>query len=151
MKSRGLPTFCSVILMTLVIFSLTGCSAFQIRHTDERGQTHTYVTDTVFVGTGTVLDCVLSPLHWAAGLFYFQSYIHAGELTYPTFGASGCFARSYGTGGITGLIPVPTSFLSDRGHTPRVRFIDINGNEVEIQGGSLEIRRVTRKINFSLR
>lgn len=140
-----------LLISVMASFIFAACSAFQIRHIDDRGQTHTYVTDTVFVGTGTILDCVISPLHWVAGFFYFQSYIHAGDMTYPTFGASGCFAKAYGSGGVSGLIPVPSGFFSDRGNTTRVRFVDLNGNEMEIQGGVVEIRRVTRKIGFSLR
>ena len=92
--------FLRVSLLILSIIINGECSAFIIKHVDSSGKSQTYITDTIFVGTGTFLDCFISPFHWASGIFYKQPYIHVqgGSLSYPTFGASGCFGSSYNHG-----------------------------------------------------
>lgn len=139
----------------LVSFVSTGCSAFVIRHTDNQGKTKTYVTDTIFVGTGTVLDCVISPLYWTAGLFYFQPYVHAkgASISYPSFFGSGCFGRGYNKGsGFWGTATLNLPYLTDSNSgSPTVSFVDLNQKEVGLLGGQVEITRVTDRINFSTR
>lgn len=139
----------SLILVVCLLF-ISSCSAFRIRHTNEKGETRTYITDTVFTGTGTVLDCLVSPFHWVMGLFYLQPYVKGESIKYPTFGASGCFMQAYGEGGLSGLLPVPWPLAADPG-PPRVRFVDINGHEMEVTGGAIEVMRVERRINFSMK
>lgn len=123
------------------------CSAFQVRHVDDNGKTRTYVTDTVYTGTGTILDCVISPLHWVMGLFYLQPYVRGDGLRYPTFGGSGCFGHAYGDG-FLGFVPFVGDLFGGKGGPARVRFLDANGHEVEITGGSVEITRVSERIHF---
>ncbi|MCB1138064.1 MAG: hypothetical protein KDK23_04875 [Leptospiraceae bacterium] len=135
----------AIILIAFALFA--SCSAFQVRHIDETGKTRTYVTDTVFTGTGTILDCVISPFHWAAGLFYLQPYMKANGTNYPNFGASGCFAKAYGDG-ITDFMGLAPGMLNPKGGPARARFIDINGKEIEISGGTIEIVRVSRRLHF---
>ena len=74
-------------LLILTILLTEGCSAFVIKHVDASGKSQTYITNTVFVGTGTFLDCFISPFHWFAGIFYKQPYVHVqgGNLSYPSF------------------------------------------------------------------
>ena len=63
MNSTRLSRFFRLGILIGILTASIGCSAFQVRHIDETGKTRTYVTDTVFTGTGTVLDCVISPFH----------------------------------------------------------------------------------------
>lgn len=136
-----------VLLLTALLSLIAGCSAFQVRHIDETGKTRTYVTDTVFTGTGTILDCVISPFHWAAGLFYLQPYMKANGLRYPNFGASGCFGKAYGSG-VTDLMGLAPGFFNPQGGPARAQFIDANGKEIEISGGTIEVVRVTKRLHF---
>lgn len=146
MKLRSQVILAGVVFVAAL--GSAGCSAFQIRHVDENGKTRTYVTDTVYTGTGTILDCVISPLHWALGLFYLQPYVRGESMRYPTFGGSGCFGHAYGDG-VVGFVPVVGDVgLFARNGPPRVRFLDANGKEVEISGGSIEIMRVSDRIHF---
>lgn len=142
--------------LLLLSFWLTlQCSAFVVRHTDNQGKSRTYITDTVFVGTGTVADCLLSPLYWTAGLFYFQPYIHTkgGSLSYPAFFGSGCFGRGYNKGtDIWGTATLNLPYLLNSGGGPvQVYFVDINHKEVGLLGGQVEVTRVTNRVNFSLK
>ena len=140
-----------LFLSILIVFSLTDCSSFIIRHTDSQGKKATYITDTIFVGTGTFLDCILSPFHWLAGLFYKQPYVHVqgGTLSYPTFGASGCFASSYhkGSGALSAFGLITNDLFKENPGTA-VYFTDTEQKERAIVGGSFEITRVTKRINF---
>lgn len=136
----------------LVIALLPSCSAFVIRHTDSAGKTKTYVTDTVYVGTGTLVDCVISPLYWTVGLFYLQPYVHAkgGNISYPAFFGSGCFGRAYNKGtGAWGTLSLNLPYITDTASGVTVNFIDINQKEVALMGGNVEVTRVTDRINFS--
>lgn len=137
-----------LLFIILIILMTTACSGFQVRHIDETGKTRTYVTDTIYTGTGTIVDCVISPFHWAAGLFYIQPYIESNSFDYPTFGGSGCFNQGYGNG-LWGLFGLGPKFLNSAGGPPRVKFIDANGREVEISGGAIEVVRVSKRIHFS--
>ena len=143
----------SVFIITLfLLLLLSGCSAFLVRHTDHKGATRTYVTDTVYVGTGTLLDCVVSPFHWMAGLFYFQPYIHVrgGNISYPTFGGSGCFNRGYSKGqGLLSAFSLNLPLFTTESAESQVIFTDINKKEIVLTGGSLEIIRATKRLNFS--
>ena len=141
----------SLSILTVLIILNINCSSFVIRHTDNQGKAQTYITDTVFVGTGTFLDCIISPFHWLAGLFYKQPYIHVqgSNLSYPSFGASGCFASSYSknSGALSGfgLLNIGL-FKENPGNS--VYFTDTEDRERAIIGGSFEISRVTKRINF---
>ncbi|MEQ8351178.1 MAG: hypothetical protein RH862_06825 [Leptospiraceae bacterium] len=136
----------TAFLIGIVSLALS-CSAFQVRHIDETGKTRTYVTDTVFTGTGTVLDCVISPFHWAVGLFYLQPYMKSNGINYPNFGASGCFGKAYGDG-ITDLMGLAPGMLNPKGGPARAQFVDLNGKEILITGGAIEVVRVTRRLHF---
>ena len=136
----------SIIVGALVLL-LASCSAFQVRHIDETGKTRTYVTDAVFTGTGTILDCVISPFHWAGGLFYMQPYIKTNGLNYPNFGAAGCFGKAYGDG-VTDLMGLAPGMLNPRGGPARAHFVDLNGKEITITGGAIEVVRVTKRLHF---
>lgn len=141
-------------LLTFVFF-LSSCSAFQVRQTLENGESKTYITDRVFVGTGTVLDCLISPVHLASGLFYAQSYIHVkgGNVSYPRVGGSGCFAGGYSKGqGLLSFFGIFNFLLiseSSEGPT-QVYFVDTNGKERMISGGNFEITRLAPTINLDL-
>lgn len=137
----------SLLLLSFALLFLVSCSGFQVRHIDETGKTRTYVTDTIYTGTGTLVDCVISPFHWVMGLFYMQPYIRSNSFDYPTFGGSGCFNYGYGHG-IWGLFGLGPGFLNPDGGPARVQFVDANGREVEIIGGAIEVVRVSKKINF---
>ena len=140
--------------IALLCLCLEGCSAFVIRHTDTAGKTRTYVTDTVFVGTGTLLDCLVSPLYWAVGWFYFQPYIHVsgGNLSYPALGGSGCFNRGFNKGtGFWGTATLNLPYLLGSSTGSQVNFVDLNHKEITLIGGSLEVVRVTRRVNFDLK
>lgn len=139
------------VLIAVLCATLQGCSAFVIRHTDTAGKTRTYVTDTVFVGTGTLLDCVVSPFYWALGFFYFQPYIHVngGHLSYPAAFGSGCFNRGFNKGiGIWGTATLNLPYFIGSSSGTQVNFVDMNHKEVTLVGGSLEVVRVTRRVNF---
>lgn len=139
------------VIIIFLFFLTQTCSAFIIRHTDAIGKSKTYVTDTVFVGTGTFLDCFISPVHWLSGVFYKQSYIHVqgANLSYPTFGGSGCFSSSYSHGnGILGAFGIINNSLFKENPFNAVYFTDTESKERALIGGGFEITRVTRKINF---
>lgn len=142
----------TVILCLVIILSSAGCSAFVIRQTDDKGASRTYVTDTIFVGTGTFVDCLISPVHWLMGFFYFQPYIHVqgGNFSYPTFGASGCFSSAYSKGNsILGIFHLKLGMFGGESANSQVYFVDANAKETVISGGNIEVHRVTDRINFS--
>ena len=144
------------LLLSIILVSvfLSGCSAFVIRHTDNQGKTKTYVTDTIFVGTGTLVDCVISPLYWTVGLFYYQPYVHAkgGNISYPSFFGSGCLGRAYNKGtGIWGTASLNLPYLTDTASGVNVNFVDINQKEVGLMGGQVEVTRVTDRISFGIK
>ena len=147
MNSTRLSRFFRLGILIGILTASIGCSAFQVRHIDETGKTRTYVTDTVFTGTGTVLDCVISPFHWAVGLFYLQPYIKSNGINYPNFGASGCFGKAYGEG-ITDFMGLAPGMLNPKGGPARAQFVDLNGKEILISGGAIKIVRVTRRLHF---
>ena len=135
----------------ILAVSLEGCSAFVIRHTDTAGKTRTYVTDTVFVGTGTFLDCLVAPFYWAFGWFYFQPYIHVsgGNLSYPSLFGSGCFNRGFNKGsGVWGTLTLNLPYIMGTASGSQVNFVDLNHKEITLVGGSLEVVRVTKRVNF---
>ncbi len=146
--------FAKQIRISLLIFMIAingKCSAFVIKHIDTTGKSQTYITDTVFVGTGTFLDCFISPFHWFAGIFYKQPYIHVqgGSLSYPTFGASGCFSSSYSHGaGILGLLGVVNLGYFKENPAPAIFFTDVESKERALVGGIFEATRITKNINF---
>lgn len=143
-----------VTLLSLSIILSEGCSAFVIKHVDSSGKSQTYITNTVFVGTGTFLDCFISPFHWFAGIFYKQPYIHVqgGNLSYPSFGASGCFASSYSHGnGILGLMGVVNLGYFKENPSNAIFFTDIESKERALIGGNFETARVTKNINFNIK
>lgn len=126
-----------------------GCSAFVIRHVDATGQSRTYVSEKVFTGTGTLLDCVIGPLHWLAGLFYLQPYVQVrgSTVSYPTFGASGCFGRASSRGGgLWGTLTLGLPLVAGTTPAAQVDFVDINHREVSISGGSIEVTRATERL-----
>ncbi|MBK8395759.1 MAG: hypothetical protein IPL26_11055 [Leptospiraceae bacterium] len=141
-------------LLILTILLTEGCSAFVIKHVDASGKSQTYITNTVFVGTGTFLDCFISPFHWFAGIFYKQPYVHVqgGNLSYPSFGASGCFASSYthGNGILGGLGIINLGYFKEN-PSNAIFFTDIESKERAIIGGNFEAARVTKNINFNVR
>ncbi len=144
-----------VALIFSATFLLNACSAFQVKQINENGSNRTYITDTIFVGTGTFLDCLISPVHMVAGVFYAQPYIRVkgGNMAYPRFGGSGCLNSGYSQGrGITslfGLIDFPL-LREDPGHNTQVYFIDPDGKERMISGDSFEITRIAPNINFHM-
>lgn len=146
--------FLKLTRTTLLILSIIlseGCSAFVIKHVDSSGKSQTYITDTIFVGTGTFLDCFISPFHWFAGIFYKQPYIHVqgGNLSYPSFGASGCFASSYSHGnGALGAFGLLNFGYFKEGPYSAVFFTDTEAKERALLGGSFETSRITKSINF---
>lgn len=143
--------FFRVSLLILSIIITGGCSAFIIKHVDSSGKSQTYITDTIFVGTGTFLDCFISPFHWASGIFYKQPYIHVqgGSLSYPTFGASGCFGSSYNHGnGALGAFGILNLGYFKENPSNAIFFTDTESKERAIIGGNFETTRVTKSINF---
>ncbi len=152
--SMKIRKFLGLLLMVALLFSAVNCSAFQIRQTLPGGEVRTYITDSIFVGTGTFLDCVISPVHYLMGLFYIQSYIDVkgGKISYPRLGASGCLVFGYRKGGT--LLSFLTLGLFDYiffpdNSTPQVYFVDPDGKERGLIGGDFEITRIAPKINFS--
>jgi hypothetical protein len=142
--------FIRVTIFILILIN-TNCSAFIIKHVDASGKSQTYITDTIFVGTGTFLDCFISPFHWFSGIFYKQPYIHVqgGSLSYPTFGASGCFGSSYNHGnGILGLFGIVNLGYFKENPSNAIFFTDTESKERAIIGGNFEATRVTKSINF---
>ena len=139
-----------LLMIAAILTLLNGCSAFVVRHTDHQGKTKTYVTETVFVGSGTGLDCIIGPAHWLMGLFYFQPYIHVkGGISYPRFGASGCFGNAYSRGsGLWGYFSLNMPMVSDVSGGSQVMFTDINQKEMSITGASIEVTRVTNRLNL---
>lgn len=140
-----------ITLLILTVLLSEGCSAFIIKHVDTTGKSQTFITDTIFVGTGTFLDCFISPFHWFAGIFYKQPYIHVqgGSLSYPSFGASGCFASSYSHGqGVLGLFGVVNFGYFKENPSNAIFFTDTESKERAIIGGIFEASRVTKNINF---
>ena len=146
-----------LILSILIGVAQVRCSAFQIRHTNDRGETRTYITDTIFVGTGTAIDCLIGPLHWLAGWFYMQSYIHikGGNLSYPRFGGSGCLNSGYSKGRdiiSSGFGLWDLGFLREgSGAHTQVYFVDTEKRERVLTGGTFEITRISPKINFQMK
>lgn len=153
-SSRSMRRTTARLLILCAFFAalaVQSCSAFVIRHTDNNGKTKTYVTDTIFVGTGTLVDCVISPLYWAAGLFYFQPYVHTkgGSISYPAFFGSGCFGRGFNKGsGFWGTLTLNMPYFINTSGAVIVNFVDINQKEVGLMGGQVEVTRVTDRINF---
>ncbi len=136
-------------LLCLVLLSQTACSAFIVRHVDASGQSKTYITERVFTGTGTILDCLIGPLHWMAGLFYLQPYIQVkgSSVSYPSFGGSGCFGRAASRGaGLWGTFSLGLPFLANATSGVQVDFVDINHREVSLNGGSIEVTRATQRL-----
>lgn len=158
-KMKRNSSIIKILFVILLSFSVIQCSAFQIRHTNDRGETRTYITDTIFVGTGTALDCIVGPLHWMAGFFYMQSYIHikGGNLSYPRFGGSGCFFSGYTKGrdllssGLgTGIFDLGFLREGSGAHT-QVYFVDTDKRERVLTGGTFEITRISPKVNFQMK
>ena len=75
--------------------------------------------------------------------------MQGGSLSYPTFGASGCFGSSYNHGnGALGAFGILNLGYFKENPSNAIFFTDTESKERAIIGGNFETTRVTKSINF---